>query len=191
MGCVMRPPIKEVERFVVDEHIWGHRLYHEQFPPLAVLEFLGVLASNRSNPLRPPATGDMMYWPQRQIRLCSLLFNNPYIKTRAKEMSDEDKWKQWKNRFNEDCAKLENGDMGYLREVFNRFDDFAKAVELIRSSSFEARSNKRWTSKFVFPLLAPTPSTSTCAPVSLDWQLRSLCLLPAGSKGGKPATGHV
>lgn len=148
----MRPSIKEVEKFAVDEHIWGHRLYDEQLPHLAVLEFLGVLASNRANPLRPPATGDVMYRPQRQIRLRSLLFNNPYIETiRAKEVCDEDKWKQWTDRFNEDCAKLENGDMGYLRKVFNTFDDFAKAVELLRSSSFEARSNKRWSSKFVFP----------------------------------------
>ena len=42
-------------------------------------------------------------------------------------------------------------DMGYLRQSFSSFDDFAKAVELLRSSSFEARSNKRWSSKFVFP----------------------------------------
>ena len=106
----MRPPIKEVEKFAVDEHIWGHRLYDEQLPHLAVLEFLSVLASNRASPLRPPATGDVMYRPQRQIRLRSLLFNTPYIETiRAKEVSDEDKWMQWTERFNEDCAKLENG----------------------------------------------------------------------------------
>lgn len=148
----MRPHIKELEKFAVDEHIWGHRLYDEQLPHLAVLEFLGVLASNRANPLRPPGTGDVMYRPQRQIRLRSLLFNNPYIETiRSKEISDEDKWNQWTERFTADCAKLENGDMGYLRNVFNTFDDFAKAVELLRSSSFEARSNKRWSSKFVFP----------------------------------------
>ncbi len=34
---------------------------------------------------------------------------------------------------------------------FSSFDDFAKAIELLRSSAFEARSNKRWSSKFVFP----------------------------------------
>jgi hypothetical protein len=41
--------------------------------------------------------------------------------------------------------------MSYLRESFSSFDDFAKAIELLRSSSFESRSNKRWSSKFVFP----------------------------------------
>jgi hypothetical protein len=148
----MRPVIKEIEKFAVDEHIWGHRLYDEQLPHLAVLEFLGVLASNKARPLRPPSTGDVKYRPQRQIRLRSLLFNNPYVETiRAKEVSDDDKWKLWTDRFTEDCAALENGDMSYLRTVFNTFDDFAKAIELLRSSSFEARSNKRWSSKFVFP----------------------------------------
>lgn len=148
----MRPTIKEIEKFAVDEHIWGHRLYDEQLPHLMVLEFLGVLASNRASPLRPPLEGNVMYRPQRQNRLRSLLFNNPYIETiRSKEVSDEDKWREWTDRFTEDCAKLENGDMGYLRNVFNTFEDFAKAVELLRSSSFEARSNKRWSSKFVFP----------------------------------------
>ncbi|MEI2679108.1 MAG: hypothetical protein V9G29_15390 [Burkholderiaceae bacterium] len=41
--------------------------------------------------------------------------------------------------------------MAYLRHSFASFDDFAKAIELLRSSSFESRSNKRWSSKFVFP----------------------------------------
>ena len=41
--------------------------------------------------------------------------------------------------------------MAYLRRSFTSFDDFAKAIELLRSSSFESRSNKRWSSKFVFP----------------------------------------
>lgn len=147
----MRRVIKDVD-FAVDEHIWGHRLYDEQLPHLAVLEFLSVLASNSDKPLRARIGDEVFYRPQRQMRLRGLLFNNPYVETiREKEVSDEDKWNQWEERFTEDSAKLENGDMGYLRQVFNSFDDFAKAIELLRSSAFEARSNKRWSSKFVFP----------------------------------------
>jgi hypothetical protein len=147
----MRPVIKDVD-FAVDEHIWGHRLYDEQLPHLTVLEFLGVLASNADKPLMAGPEDKVRYRPQRQIRLRGLLFNNPYVEiVREKEISDEDKWKQWTERFTEDSAKLGDGDMGYLRRVFNTFDDFAKAIELLRSSAFEARSNKRWSSKFVFP----------------------------------------
>ncbi len=38
----MRLRIDNVD-FAVDEHIWGHRLYDEQLPHLAVLDSLTVL----------------------------------------------------------------------------------------------------------------------------------------------------
>lgn len=147
----MRPKIDGVD-FAVDEHIWGHRLYDEQLPHLAVLEFLCVLGSNADKPLRAAPGDKVRYRPQRQIRLRGLLFNNPYVEAvREKSISDEDKWEQWSERFAVDATQLGDGDMTYLRQVFNSFDDFAKAIELLRSSAFEARSNKRWSSKFVFP----------------------------------------
>lgn len=147
----MRQVIEGVD-FAVDEHIWGHRLYDEQLPHLAVLEFLGVLGSNADNPLREVSGQKVRYRPQRQIRLRGLLFNNPYVEAvRERTISDEDKWIIWGERFAVDADQLGDGDMSYLRTVFNSFDDFAKAIELLRSSSFEAKSNKRWSSKFVFP----------------------------------------
>ena len=147
----MRQVIDGVD-FAVDEHIWGHRLYDEQLPHLAVLEFLGVLGSNADKPLREVSGQKVRYRPQRQIRLRGLLFNNPYVEAvRERTISDEDKWSIWGERFAVDADQLGDGDMSYLRTVFNSFDDFAKAIELLRSSSFEAKSNKRWSSKFVFP----------------------------------------
>jgi hypothetical protein len=147
----MRQKIDGVD-FAVDEHIWGHRLYDEQLPHLAVLEFLSVLGSNAETPLRAKFEDRVRYRPQRQIRLRGLLFNNPYIESmREKDIPDEDKWALWNERFSEDANSLGYGDMSYLREVFTNFDDFAKSIELLRSSAFEAQSNKRWSSKFVFP----------------------------------------
>lgn len=147
----MRQVIEGVD-FAVDEHIWGHRLYDEQLPHLAVLEFLGVLGSNADKPLREVHGQKVRYRPQRQIRLRGLLFNNPYVEAvRERAISDEDKWSMWGERFAVDADRLGDGDMSYLRTVFNSFDDFAKAIDLLRSSSFEAKSNKRWSSKFVFP----------------------------------------
>ncbi|MGA3959685.1 hypothetical protein ACI2VD_01425 [Ralstonia nicotianae] len=152
---IKRPKIDRVD-FCVDENIWGHRLYDEQLPHLTVLEFLGVLGSNLDRPLRPyeDLGGAVRFKPQRQIRLRGLLFNNPYVESIAESaLSDEEKWRQWLDKFvqgstgNGDGA----GDMIYLRQSFTSFDDFAKAIELLRSSSFESRSNKRWSSKFVFP----------------------------------------
>lgn len=147
----MRPTIDKVD-FAVDEHIWGHRLYDEQLPHLTVLEFLGVLGSNLDKPLQAGPDDKVKYQPQHQIRLRGLLFNNPYVEAvRDKDISDDDKWNVWKEHFAQDSTKMGDEDMDYLRKVFTKFDDFAKAIELLRSSAFEARSNKRWSSKFVFP----------------------------------------
>jgi hypothetical protein len=147
----MRAQIEGVD-FAVDEHIWGHRLYDEQLPHLTVLEFLGVLGSNADSPLVIPQDGRVRYRPQRQIRLRGLLFNNPYVESvRERPIPDEDKWTAWKDLFALDATGIGDGDMDYLRRAFLSFDDFAKAIELLRSSAFEARSNKRWSSKFVFP----------------------------------------
>lgn len=147
----MRERIDGVD-FAVDEHIWGHRLYDEQLPHLTVLEFLGVLGSNKDTPLAEPKDGRVRYRPQQQIRLRSLLFNNPYVEmVRERAISDGDKWTQWKELFVAQATGHGDQDVDYLREVFPSFDDFAKAIELLRSSAFEARSNKRWSSKFIFP----------------------------------------
>lgn len=150
---IKRPEIKSVD-FCVDENIWGHRLYDEQLPHLTVLEFLGVLGSNLDHPLRllEEHGGTVMFKPQRQIRLRGLLFNNPYVESIADSaMSDEEKWRQWFERFALGATGNCDAEMAYQRRSFSSFDDFAKAIELLRSSSFETRSNKRWSSKFVFP----------------------------------------
>ncbi|WP_434776178.1 hypothetical protein [Pseudomonas oryzihabitans] len=150
---IERPQIRSVD-FCVDENIWGHRLYDEQLPHLTVLEFLGVLGSNLDRPLRPhnEQGGSVLFKPQRQVRLRGLLFNNPYVESIAGSAApDEEKWKQWFDRFRQGATGNGDEDMAYLRRSFTTFDDFAKAIELLRSSSFESRSNKRWSSKFVFP----------------------------------------
>ncbi|UPL05447.1 hypothetical protein PisoF_01095 [Pseudomonas sp. IsoF] len=150
-GVIKRPEIKSVN-FCVDENIWGHRLYDEQLPHLTVLEFLGVLGSNLKNPLSPQSDGLVKFRPQRQLRLRGLLFNNPFVESIAESaLSEEEKWRQWSVKFAEGATGNGDEDMSYLRQSFSTFDDFAKTIELLRSSSFESRSNKRWSSKFTFP----------------------------------------
>ena len=147
----MRQRIDQVN-FAVDEHIWGHRIYDEQLPHLTVLEFLGVLGSNLDSPLVATPSDKVRYRPQHQIRLRGLLFNNPFVEAiRERSITDEEKWREWSALFAQDATKLGDEDMGYLCKAFSSFDDFAKAIGLLRSSAFEARSNKRWSSKFVFP----------------------------------------
>ena len=129
-AIIKRPEIKSVD-FCVDENIWGHRLYDEQLPHLTVLEFLGVLGSNLDRPLRPHQDqgGSVMFRPQRQVRLRALLFNNPYVESIAEStVSDEEKWKQWFERFRQGATGNGDEDMAYLRRSFTSFDDFAKAI---------------------------------------------------------------
>ncbi|MCW8112060.1 MULTISPECIES: hypothetical protein [Yersinia] len=152
-SIIKRPEIKHVD-FCVDENIWGHRLYDEQLPHLTILEFLGLLGANLDRPLLPhdDLGGTIRFRPQRQIRLRSLLFNNPYIESIADStLSDEEKWDSWFKKFAEGAMGKGDDEVTYLRRVFSNFNDFAKAIELLRSSSFESRSNKRWSSKFAFP----------------------------------------
>lgn len=138
--------------FAVDEHIWGHRLYDEQLPHLAILEFLNVLQSNLNDPLNAPPTVKVTYQPQHQIRLRSLLFNNPYVEVvRARQIPDDTKWDTWMELFKRDAAEMGDMFFDHLRKSFMSFDDFARSIELLRSSAFEGKSNKRWSSKFVFP----------------------------------------
>ena len=115
-----------------------------------MLEFLGILAAHREQPLQEE-NGKVIYMPQRQLRLRGVLFNNPYINMIASSVSksDERKWQEWFEEYQKGAYAEE--DMTYLKSVFKSFDEFARIVELLRSSSFEVNSNKRWSSKFVFP----------------------------------------
>lgn len=144
--------IDENIAFAVDEHIWGHRLYDEQLPHLTILEFLNVLLSNKENPMQETPDKRVVYQPQHQIRLRSILFNNPYIEiVRSMQVSDDVKWTRWTDMFLRDATQMGDQHLAHLRTSFMTFDDFARSVELLRSSAFEGQSNKRWSSKFVFP----------------------------------------
>jgi hypothetical protein len=138
----------------VDEAIWGHRLHDEQSPWLTLLEFLGVLHAEyrRERILVEPSLNGLSYLPLTQLRLRNLLFNNPHmIPVLASGQSDEGMWSSWLARMRENAGGLEDPDFSYLRERFDTFQDFASVIGFLQSSAIEGGSNKRWTSKFVFP----------------------------------------
>jgi hypothetical protein len=121
--------IKDVS-FVVDERIWGHRLYDEQLPHLAVLEFLNVFQSNKLSPLRETPGKSISYQPQHQIRLRNLLFNNPFVDmVRGQAIPDEAKWSAWIDLFKQDATEDVQSFTPHLRRNFSNFDDFARAIE--------------------------------------------------------------
>ncbi|MGE3538654.1 MAG: hypothetical protein AB7N91_14650 [Candidatus Tectimicrobiota bacterium] len=140
----------------VDEAIWGHRLYDEQTPWLAFLEFLNVLLSEEAarrafQEIDGPNT--LRYQPHHHLYLRNILFNNPRLLVLLKDVpDDETRWTRWF----EDMAHSADGlgeqpDFSYIRSRFTRFEDFVAIVQLLCLSAVEGESNKRWTSKFVFP----------------------------------------
>lgn len=138
----------------VDEAIWGHRLHDEQSPWLTVLEFLCVLHSEHASgrALTETSLNSLSYRPQTQLRLRNLLFNNPHMATvLATDFSDDAMWQSWLPRMEENAGGLERPTFDYLRDRFETFRDFASVVSFLQSSAIEGGSNKRWSSKFVFP----------------------------------------
>lgn len=138
----------------IDEAIWGHRLYDEQTPWMVLLEFLNVLhyemAKGRAFE-EPAGLNTLKYQAAQRLHLRNVLFNNPYlVEVRNEFAHDTNRWEEWLKRMKA-ALGIAHPHFGYVRDRFHTFDDFAEIVSVIRSSSIEVGSNKRWTSKFVFP----------------------------------------
>lgn len=140
--------------FWVDEAIWGHRLHDEQSPWLTFLEFLTVLLAEHDagRALREDRLNSLSYRPQLQLHLRNLVFNNPHVMTvRALDRPDEAAWALWLEKMAETAGGIDKPDFSYLRDRFETFEDFAAVLGFLQGSAIEGSSNKRWSSKFVFP----------------------------------------
>lgn len=139
----------------IDEAIWGHRLYDEQVPWLTLLEFLTVLLSEvkRGNALKEvEGPNRLKYSTQHSLYLRNILFNNPTLLTAVPSYPDDDsRWSSWLKDMSKRASGVDPKDFSYLRERFSSMQEFVALVELLRATAIEGGSNKRWTSKFVFP----------------------------------------
>ena len=138
----------------VDEAIWGHRLYDEQLPWMVFLEFLNVFyhEADKGRAFAEPAgLNTLKYRAAHRLYLRNILFNNPHLaEVRQTYPNDTNRWDEWLKRM-KSATGIAHAQFDYLRKHFHSFDDFCETVALIRSTSLEVNSNKRWTSKFVFP----------------------------------------
>jgi hypothetical protein len=138
----------------VDEAIWGHRLYDEQSPWMVLLEFLNVfhyeVGKGRAFD-EPNGLNTLKYQAAQRLHLRNILFNNPHLaEIRFAYPHDSNRWDEWLRRM-KSATGIAQPQFGYVKDHFHSFDDFVEVAALIRSSSIEVNSNKRWTSKFVFP----------------------------------------
>jgi len=153
MERLPRPPSMASDKFDgtywIDEQIWGHRLYDEQTPWLTVLEFLTVFRSARTL----TDSVDLKYSPQRQLQLRNIVFNNPHMADLLTDppLPDAAAWERWIQLMKEDAAHIDVSSLALLNRRFPRFADFARLVGYLRRTAIEGSSNKRWSSKFVFP----------------------------------------
>ena len=138
----------------VDEAIWGHRLYDEQLPWMVLLEFLNVFYSelNKNRAFEEPkGFNTLKYRAAQRLHLRNILFNNPYLPEILQDFpSDTGRWNEWLKRM-KSAQGIAHADFSYLKSHFHSFEEFCEVVSLVRSTSLEVNSNKRWTSKFVFP----------------------------------------
>ncbi|MGU3420731.1 hypothetical protein [Methylobacterium sp. D54C] len=138
----------------VDEQIWGHRLWDSQSPWLILMEFLVVAeAQHRSGALLAGGSPyPLRYRPNKRMYLRNILYNNESLVRVAERVTDDaTAWARWLEWMGENAQAVPSRDFSYLRSRFPSFHEFAALVGMLRSSTVESKSNKRWSSRFVFP----------------------------------------
>jgi hypothetical protein len=138
----------------VDESIWGHRLYDEQTPWLCILEMLCIAqsAANKDQVFIEHEFNQLSYSTCSRLYLRNILFNNPHIESAISEyLDDSERWKIWLEAITSNCGGIKSPDFSYLKAKFASYKDFSEVVKFLQSNAIEGDSNKRWTSKFVFP----------------------------------------
>ncbi len=138
----------------LDEQIWGHRLWDAQSPWLIFLEFLTVAEAcqREGRLLEGDAAYPLRYRPRQRMPLRNILFNSDDATRVAEEQRDSTRaWEVWLARMPESAGGVHSRDFSYLRQRFFSFGEFAQVVRLVRGAAVERQSNKRWSSRFVFP----------------------------------------
>lgn len=139
----------------LDEHIWGHRLYDSQSAWLIFMEFLslaeGLQVENKT--LQDSAPYPLAFRPAQRLHLRNIMFNSDEaMRLAEQETSDTRRWMAWLEYMNQNALGFANRqDFVYLQQRFPTFDDFSRVLNLMRASTVERESNKRWSSRFLFP----------------------------------------
>lgn len=150
-----RPADHPQNEMWVDEQIWGHRLWDSQSPWLLFLEFLSVAEAK----LREGSLLDeqdklypLQFLPNKHMGLRNLLFNNESMPRIAARLSENNAaWSAWLKDIHDNAEAVASPDFSYLRQRFRDFHQLELVISLLRASAIESDTNRRWTSRFVFP----------------------------------------
>lgn len=131
-------------------------------------------------PINAEGVSELVYRTHRRLHLRNILFNNPYLSATLEKtnLSEDQKWHYWlikihnygavqyqrdgediksferleENAFELDPTRAQKiCEFYYLKSRFEKFSDFAAVVDFLRVNAFEIDTNKRWSSKYVFP----------------------------------------
>lgn len=160
----------------LEEEIWGHRIYDESTPDLLTLELFNVLRSLRKRgipPLGGASNGDLQVSFPRSLILRTILFNNPNLREPLTQGLDNSRcwqvqfeslyhtWREYTGRSGNTPEVVSRygierpESFSYLQQRFSDYETYVNLVELMRRTAVEFESNKRWTSKFLFPYCEP------------------------------------
>lgn len=152
--------------FWLDEAIWGHRLYDQASKYVIFLEMLNVVDSLQRGRKVPftvgtteEETAGLTTSFRRSLVLRTILFSNSTLEVPIiTELDDAEAWKTQQQALFEACPaplkKLRGSGpeaFGYLRERFSDYSAYVNLVKILRHGAIEYHSNKRWTSRFLFP----------------------------------------
>jgi hypothetical protein len=160
------PFLESVSHARVDEVIWGHRLRADQSAWALVLEMLNVaqayLHSADKNPL--PDVGRSETPAARQplrIRFRNLLFNLNQMAAelaadvQAESISSDEAWAKWLKYVEEEYNAPGGADYSQLKERFDDFVQFERALDLVRSTAVTNKDSKKGVyNRYLFPIAA-------------------------------------
>lgn len=142
----------------LEEQYWGHRLWDQQSPWLVFLEFLCVAESaHRHGHLFDfeKSQYPSAYYAYARLHLRNILFNNDQnlLRVDAENADSVTGWRKWLEWIRDNARGLgaDERDFSYLKDRFDSFHDFAQLVRALRSCVVEGDTNKRWSSRFIFP----------------------------------------
>ncbi|USD42148.1 hypothetical protein J4N42_05350 [Vibrio sp. SCSIO 43135] len=145
------------------EHIWGHRFRPEQTPMLLLFELLCVIENQYQakkkgfiNNIFSPENNTLYFRHKRSFKLRILLYQNEILETiHRSNASDSEKWERqadFLKKLDGDNFCFDDDDIEHIRMNFKSFDSYYNSLKILSSLTFDSLSNKRWTSKFIFPI---------------------------------------
>ena len=158
--------LKDHEVFCLEQNLFGSGLNLADTgvdKQVSLLELLLVLLSQNQNVLEHRHVSNSSevkysFIKRQALTLRRIVFNNPMVeRINTSQGTDDEKWLNWQRDFNEFNQKsdanfkLDTNHYHLLKRAFHNFDNFTKAITLLRSWAIVPNKAKAWTGHFLFP----------------------------------------